>query len=53
MPRRARSSFDVEDRHGRAITSLAFTADGRLLVAGKAFPDGRTITVHDPGKPPN
>ena len=45
--------FVVEDRHGRAITSLAFTADGRLLVAGKAFPDGRTITVHDPGKPPN
>ena len=45
--------FVVEDRHGRAITSLAFTADGRLLVAGKASPDGRTITVHDPGKTPN
>jgi WD40 repeat protein len=45
--------FVVENRRGRAITSLAFTADGRLLVAGKAFPDGRAITVHDPGKPPN
>jgi WD40 repeat protein len=45
--------FVVEDRRGRAITSLSFTADGRLLVAGSAFPDGRTITTHDPGKPPN
>jgi eukaryotic-like serine/threonine-protein kinase len=45
--------FVLEDRRGREITSLAFTADGRLLVAGAALPNGRTITVHDPGKPPN
>lgn len=44
--------FVVEDRRGGRVTSLAFTADGRLVVAGAAFPDGRTITVHDPGRPP-
>jgi WD40 repeat protein len=45
--------FLLENRQRRAVTSLSFTSDGRLLVAGNAFPNGHTITVHDPSKPPN
>ena len=42
----------VEDRRRRAIASLAFPCDGSLLVAGTVFPNGRSISVHDPGRPP-
>jgi WD40 repeat protein/tRNA A-37 threonylcarbamoyl transferase component Bud32 len=45
-----RETMIVEDRGGRTIDTVAFSLDGRLLaVAGAAFDDGTTVTLHDAG----
>lgn len=44
--------FVIEDRRGRAIRSLAFSADGRLLaVGGDPHENGSTVSVYDAGPP--